>query len=73
MEGNAVIRSFKLRLNVTDELHGLAFFVRQQDAQTGSLVRYATPLFLALIIIEIADIVFSVDSVAVVFTNKTDP
>jgi tellurite resistance protein TerC len=73
MEENGVIRFFKRRMNVTDELHGHAFFVRKEDPHSGRLIRYATPLFLALIIIEIADIVFAVDSVPAVFTITTDP
>lgn len=37
------------------------------------LTRFATPLFLALVLIEIADLVFAVDSVPAVFTITTDP
>lgn len=37
------------------------------------MVRFATPLFLALIMIEVADLIFAVDSVPAVFTITTDP
>ena len=61
------------RMRVTDELHGHDFFVKQPDPKTGKVVRFATPLFLALVMIEIADLVFAVDSVPAVFAITTDP
>jgi len=69
---NAVLKFIKRRFRVTDELHGNNFFVQKPDAG-GKMVRYATPLFIALILIEIADLVFAVDSVPAVFTITTDP
>ncbi|NGQ91264.1 TerC family protein [Rhodobacter sp. HX-7-19] len=69
---NPLLKFIKRRFRVTDDLHGNAFFVRQPDG-TGKMVRYATPLFIALILIEIADLVFAVDSVPAVFTITTDP
>ena len=39
----------------------------------GKMVGHATPLFLALVLIEIADLVFAVDSVPAVFAITTDP
>jgi len=69
---NPVLKFLKRRMNVTDELHGSDFFVQKPDA-SGRLVRYATPLFLALVLIEIADLVFAVDSVPAVFAITTDP
>ncbi len=73
IEENGMIRFFKRRLNVTDDLHGHDFFVRKPDPATGKMVRFATPLFLALVMIEIADLVFAVDSLPAVFTITTDP
>ncbi len=73
IEENGLMRFLKKRLNVTDDLHGHDFFVRKPDPATGRVVRYATPLFLALVMIEIADLVFAVDSVPAVFTITTDP
>lgn len=72
-EENGLIRFLKRRLHVTDEIRGHAFFLRKPHPETGRLVRYATPLFLALVMIEIADLVFAVDSVPAVFTITTDP
>ena len=70
---NRLLRFLKRRIRVTDELHGHAFIVKKSDTKTGKLVRHATPLLLALILIEVADIVFAVDSVPAVFTITTDP
>lgn len=73
IEENALIRFLKRRLPVTDEIHGHSFIVKQKDPATGRLKRFVTPLLLALIVIEIADVVFAVDSVPAVFTITTDP
>ena len=72
--GNNPILSFlKSRFNVTDEHHGQAFFVRKPDPRTGKMVRFMTPLFMALVMIEIADVIFAVDSVPAIFAITTDP
>ena len=70
---NLVLRFLKRRMRVTETLHGNAFFVKAPDPATGRLVRFATPLFLALVLIEIADLVFAVDSVPAVFAITSDP
>ncbi|WP_312531065.1 TerC family protein [Paracoccus sp. (in: a-proteobacteria)] len=70
---NPILRFAKKRMRVTDELHGNAFVVRLADSKTGKMVRFATPLLLALVMIEFADLVFAVDSVPAVFTITTDP
>lgn len=70
---NPVLRFMKRRLNVTDALRGNAFFVREAHPRTGKLVTFATPLFLALVLVEVADLVFAVDSVPAVFAITTDP
>ena len=73
IEENGLIRFLKRRMHVTEEIRGHAFFVRRPHPETGRVVRYATPLLLALVMIEIADLVFAVDSVPAVFTITTDP
>jgi tellurite resistance protein TerC len=70
---NPVLLWMRRRLNVTNELHGEKFFVKQRDPKTGKLVSFMTPLFLALILIEIADLIFAVDSVPAIFLITTDP
>jgi tellurite resistance protein TerC len=69
---NPVVRFFKKRMRVTDELHDQKFFVRKPDPVTGKIVLWATPLFLALAVINVADIIFAVDSVPAIFAITTD-
>jgi tellurite resistance protein TerC len=70
---NPLLKLLRRRLSVTPELRGNAFFVREVDPATGRLVRYATPLFLALCLVEAVDLVFAVDSVPAIFAITTDP
>lgn len=69
---NAALRFLTKRMRVTPELHGERFFVRQPHPVTGKAVLWATPLFLALVVINIADFVFAVDSVPAIFAITTD-
>ena len=69
---NPMVRWMRRRLRVTEALHGQKFFVRQPDRR-GRMVWWATPMFLALVMIEIADVIFAVDSVPAIFAITTDP
>ncbi len=69
---NPVVRFISTHMNVTKGLHGQKFFVRQPSPATGKLMLYATPLFVALIVINFADLVFAVDSVPAIFLITTD-
>ena len=57
-------------LPVTDTLEGEAFLVRRPVA--GRIKTFVTPLFLALVMVELTDLVFAVDSVPAVFAITTD-
>ncbi len=70
---NPLLKFLRKRMNVTPEVHGNAFFVQRADPATGKMVRFATPLFLALCLIEFVDLVFAVDSVPAIFAITTDP
>lgn len=70
---NAAVLFLRRHLRVTDAFHGNAFTVKAEDPATGRVKRYATPLLLALVVIECADLVFAVDSVPAVFTITADP
>jgi len=70
---NPVLRWVRRHLPVTDTLHGDRFFVTRHDAASGHVQRAMTPLFLALMMIEIADVIFAVDSVPAIFAITTDP
>ncbi|KAK0352886.1 hypothetical protein LTR94_019065 [Friedmanniomyces endolithicus] len=69
---NRLLAWLRRRLPVTETLHGHAFFVRQPN-KTGRTALHVTPLFLALVMIELADVVFAVDSVPAIFAITTDP
>ena len=67
LESNPALRWLRRHMNITRELHGERFFVVQQG------LRYATPLFLALVLVEISDLIFAVDSIPAIFAITTDP
>jgi tellurite resistance protein TerC len=69
---NPAVRWISRHMRVTEELHAQHFFVRVPDEKTGRLVTAATPLFLALVVINFADLVFAVDSVPAIFAITTD-
>ena len=67
LANNPLLRWLRRHLKVTDTLHGEKFFVVKQG------VRYATPLLLVLILVEISDVIFAVDSIPAIFAITTDP
>jgi tellurite resistance protein TerC len=69
---NPAVKFISKHMRVTKELHNQHFFVKVPDEKTGKLVRAATPLFLALVVINLADLVFAVDSVPAIFAITTD-
>ncbi len=73
VEANPALKFIRKRFRITPALHGERFFIKQEDAKTGKLVWFMTPLFLALIMVEIVDLVFAVDSVPAIFAITTDP
>ena len=64
---NPVLRFAKKHLRVSDADHGERFFVMKDG------VRFVTPLFLVLILIEVTDLIFAVDSIPAIFAITTDP
>jgi tellurite resistance protein TerC len=67
MQNNVVLRLARRYLKVSDEYHGEKFTVVKNG------VRYVTPLFLVLLLIEATDLVFAVDSIPAIFAITTDP
>ena len=67
---NFVVRLFKRFFPVTDKLYGGRFFIRERKVNGRIL---ATPLFIALIVIETSDVAFAVDSIPAVFSVSRDP
>ena len=70
---NPLLKFLKRRMRVTEGLRGNAFWAHEPDPATGKVVRHATPLLLALVLIEFVDLVFAVDSVPAIFAITTDP
>ncbi len=66
-ERNPVIRLLRRFMPVTPRLHGDKFVVRERG------VLYATPLLLALVFIEVSDLVFAIDSVPAIFAITKEP
>ena len=64
---NPLIRYFKRFVPVTSQLHDQRFFVRVDN------ILHATPLFIALLFIEVSDIIFAVDSVPAIFALTREP
>ena len=73
LANNPVLKFVRRHMRVTDQIHGSHFFVRLTPPGHSKALRYATPLFLALVLIELADLVFAVDSVPAIFAITQDP
>src|SRR5512144_115802 len=71
LANNPVVKWIRSLMNVTDNLHGERFFVMNE--QGGKLVSYTTRLFLVLVLVEITDLIFAVDSIPAIFAITTDP
>lgn len=67
LENNPALNWFKKHFAVSDQLHGEQFFV------VNNGIKMMTPLFLALIMVEISDIIFAVDSIPAIFAITSDP
>jgi tellurite resistance protein TerC len=83
LSGNPLLRWLRSRLRVTEAPHGSRFWVRlpapefrggpPSNKPGAPLVLWATPLLLALVLIEAADLLFAVDSVPAIFAITQDP
>jgi tellurite resistance protein TerC len=67
LEKNPLLRWLRAHMRITPTFHGEKFFVRIDG------VRWATPMFLVLMMIEASDVVFAVDSIPAIFAVTTDP
>ncbi|WP_439954513.1 TerC family protein, partial [Escherichia coli] len=62
-----LVKWLRSRLRMTDSLEGERFFVRRNG------ILFATPLVLVLILVELSDVIFAVDSIPAIFAVTTDP
>jgi tellurite resistance protein TerC len=65
--GNPIVKLFRRFMPVSDKYDGQNFFTRIDGR------RVATPLFLALLVVEATDVVFAVDSIPAIFAITKDP
>jgi len=66
-ERNPVVKWFKRLMPVTPDYREDKFFVRENG------VRMATPLFVVLLLVELSDLIFAVDSIPAIFAVTSDP
>lgn len=67
LENNFFILQLKKVFRVHPHLEGQNFFIKKKG------LRYVTPLFLALVFLELSDIIFAVDSVPAIFALTKEP
>lgn len=68
---NALVLWLRRHCRISERLAGEKFFVSQ--LRNNKMVLYATPLFLVLVLVEVSDIIFAVDSIPAIFAITTDP
>ena len=64
---NPLLKWLKNHIRVTDEYHGDKFWVNIKG------VRWFTPMFLVLVLIEFSDVIFAMDSIPAIFAITSDP
>ena len=67
LEDNFLVRQLKKVFRIHPQIEGQNFFVKKNG------LTYVTPLFLALIFLELSDIIFAVDSVPAIFALTKEP
>ena len=67
LEKNPILRWMRSHMNITNEYHGEEFFVLK------GVTRYATPMFVVLVLVEATDLIFAVDSIPAIFAVTSDP
>lgn len=67
LDNNPLLRWIRGHMRITPGFHGEHFFVVLNG------VRWATPMFLVLVLIEASDLMFAVDSIPAIFAVTTDP
>ncbi len=67
LENNFIVKQLKKIFRVHPQIEGQKFFIKKNG------LTYVTPLFLALIFLELSDIIFAVDSVPAIFALTKEP
>jgi tellurite resistance protein TerC len=72
IKDNLALKIMRRFLRITPKLYGQRFFIRAPDEKTGKILTWVTPLFVAMILIEIVDVIFALDSIPAIFAITTD-
>ena len=72
IEHNPILGFLRKHFRISEQLDGHNFTTRQPDSRSGKIVRFLTPLGVALIMVETVDLIFAVDSVPAVFAVTQD-
>ena len=72
IKDNLALKIMRRFLRITPKLYGQRFFIRAPDEKIGKIVTWVTPLFVAMILIEIVDVIFALDSIPAIFAITTD-
>ncbi len=68
------IKFLKKHINFTTDLHGHDFWVKKRVSETSEkMTWFATPLLLALVVVELTDLMFAFDSIPAVLAITTEP
>lgn len=67
LQRNPILRWMRGHMKITNEYHGERFFVLKEG------MRYATPMFVVLALVEATDLIFAVDSIPAIFAVTSDP
>lgn len=72
---NKILAFLRKHLPVTDKFYNDKFFVKVSASDSGleKAKTFVTPMFIALIMVELADVIFAVDSIPAIFSITTDP
>jgi len=70
---NPLLIWMRKHLNITDKLHDQKFFIYQNVPQSPQKKLFVTPLFISLVMVEVIDLIFAVDSIPAIFAITQDP
>src|SRR5690554_1811248 len=73
IENNRILKYLRKHFRITPQFHGNRFLVEQPHPKSGKAVLWLTPLAVALIMVEVVDVIFAVDSVPAIFAITQDP
>ncbi len=67
LANNPLLKWLRSRIRITDGYHGDKFWIVENG------VRWFTPMFLVLVLIEFSDVIFAMDSIPAIFAVTSDP